>query len=269
MDNNVAVLRYPDVPTTVQIPKLFLVGVTPTYLDLPPSLVGCGLFLAGGTLRLSNTETYFFGQPYDIAHATTRWPLDALARSQHIAAAELSLRPQVDGWVTLHFETDPSAEDYSTEREAFQQWARKEFSEIRRLRQTNAKINRDLEIVEGYTDREDGWGKAYAAATQVARALRRRRPAHPGSAEEPEKRDQFRAEVQELCEQVKQRNADLRRTQERLQQEYDRRAKQLHSLRPPQAQAVTVHIFRTLEVGSTTLRLPVVERIREETVDRR
>jgi len=174
------------------------------------------LLVAGGTLSIANAGTYFFGQPYDIAPATTEWPLDALARAWNMEEAYLRLRPQEDGWVTLHFETNPSAEEYSSRQDELKRWARNQSLEITQLRQTNTALNRDLDAIENNVQSEDGASRAYAAATRVARALKRRRPAHPGSPDDFERWEQFRSEVQELSEEVKKWNADLRQKEQSL-----------------------------------------------------
>jgi hypothetical protein len=268
MKENVAVLRYPDLPTTVRIRQLFLVNVVPTYLDLPPTLVDSELLVAGGTIRLSNSRTYLFGQPYDIAPATTRWPLDDLARAWNMEEAHLRLQPQEDGWVTLHFQTTPSAEEFSLRQDKLQRWARIQASEIQRLRRENWTINRDIAAMDGNMQSEDTVNNAYAAATRVARALKRRRPAHPGSPDDVERWERFRSEVQQLSQEVQKRNTDLRQKEQSLREEYARRAEELDSIRPPQANAITVHIFRTILVGDTAVRVPVVERPRKGTADR-
>jgi hypothetical protein len=260
MKENVAVMRYPDLPTTVRIRQLFLVNVAPTYLDLPPTLSDAELLVAGGTISLANSRTYFFGQPYDIAPATTQWPLDAVARAWNMEQARLHLQPQEDGWVTLHFETIPSAEDFARKQEELKRWARSQSLEIRRLRQENAAINRDIAAIEGNLQSEEGINTAYAAATRVARALNRRRPAHPGSPDDVDRWERFRSEVRQLAQEAEQRNAVLRQKQQALNEEYGRKATQLDSIRPPQAKAVTVHIFRTIKVGPTSVRIPVVAR---------
>jgi hypothetical protein len=134
--------------------------------------------------------------------------------------------------------------------------------EILRLKQANSALNRDLDSLGNNMQSEDGVNNAYVAATRIARALKRKRPAHPGSPDDVERWERFRSEVRELSDEIAKRNADLSEKQQWLKEEYAKRAEELDSIRPPQATAVTVHIFRTIEVGPISVRVPVVERNR-------
>jgi hypothetical protein len=164
--------------------------------------------------------------------------------------------------VTLHFETNPSAEEFSRRWDGLKRWARSQASELRRRQRANSTIGRDLDSIDNNLQNGDGASMAHAAAARVARALKRKPPAHPGSPDDFERWERFRSEVQELSREFEKRNADLREKEQRLSEEYRERAEQLDSARPPQAKAVTAHLFRTIQVGPVSVRIPVVERDR-------